>query len=107
MEAGTGAAGGTAVGTMEAIGIAGVGGLATVGAGGAGAAGIPTRPGVNTRMVTTVTTLAATAILLAPKMKPQRFNQGLPTSASIMVRSTVKLVLGQKVRSKLSRPGAG
>jgi hypothetical protein len=103
MEAGTGAAGGTAVGTMEAIGIVGVGGLATAGVGGAGAAGIPTRPGVNTHMVTTP---AATAILLAPKMKPQRFNQGLLTSASITARSTAKLVRRQKVRLKLSRPAA-
>src|ERR1700751_2815348 len=94
-------AGGTAVGGMEAIGIVGAGGLATVGAGGAGAGGIPTRLGVNIPMVTTT---AATAILPALKTKPQKFNQGLLTSVSITARSTAKLVRGQKVRSKLSRP---
>lgn len=107
MEAGTAgtAAGGTAVGGMEAIGIVGAGGLATVGAGGAGAGGIPTRLGVNIPMVTTTAaTAAATAILPALKTKPPQFNQGLLTSVSITARSTAKLVQGQKVRSKLSRP---
>ena len=100
MEAGTAgtAAGGTAVGGMEAIGIVGAGGLATVGA---GAGGIPTRLGVNIPMVTPA---GAKTILPALKTKPQQFNQGLLTSVSITARSTAKLVQGQKVRSKLSRP---
>jgi len=110
MEAGTAvgtAAGGTAVGGMEAIGIVGVGGPASAGVGGAGAVGIPTRLGVNILMVTTAVTTAtaaAMASLLALKTKPQRFNQGSLISASITARSTAKLVQRQKVPSKLSKP---
>ena len=104
MEAGT-AAGGMAVGGMEAIGIVGVGGLVTVGAGGAGAVGIPTQLGVNIlTVIMAAATAVSTAILPEPTTKPQRFNQGLPISASITARSTAKLAQGQKVPSKPSRP---
>ena len=95
------AAGGTAVTGMEEIGIVGAGGPAMAGAGGAWAAGIPTRLGVNT-----LTDIMPTAPTSHPvlKTKPQRFNPGLLTSVSIMVRSMAKLVQALKVPSKPSRP---
>jgi len=98
------AAGGTAVIGMEEIGIVGAGGPAMAGAGGEQAAGIPTGPGVNTLTDTTPAAMAVTASLPVLKTKPQRFNPGLLISASIMARSTAKLVRAQKVPSKPFRP---
>ena len=98
------AAGGTAVIGMEEIGIVGAGGPAMAGAGGERAAGIPTRLGASTLTAIMLAAMAATASLPVLKTKLQRFNPGLLTSASIMARSTAKLVQAQKVPSKLFRP---
>lgn len=107
------AAGGTVVGGTAAIFIIGVGGPATAGAGGVGADGIPTGLGGNILMATGTAVTAATAIpevteaatviLQAPKVKPQRFNPGLLTSVSIMARLTARLARVRKARSKPSR----
>lgn len=82
------AAGGTAVIGMEEIGIVGAGGPAMAGVGGERAAGIPTGLGVNIRTDITPAAMAVTASLPVLKTKPQRFNPGLRTSASIMAPST-------------------